>query len=179
MKRRSNKIISLFEFIKTGKFDIVELGLSKEQIINLFCKPDNKNDMKNNMSIWNYSTFELHFYKDNLMALWCDNLSYLKNPHKKQFRFDKWVFSRPKLLTFSYFCSVLKKEQIGYKAYETFFKYSNNHLADNIILYIDNTNVHIYFEDTDDTATSIMQYHLVGIGCSECKSLDNTKEITI
>ena len=179
MKRRSDKVVSLYEFIRTGRFYVVELGFTKERILTEFCKPDDKYDLDNGMSIWSYSTFEFHFLEETLIAFWCDNLVYLRHPHKKQFRFDKWSFSNPEILTFPYFCSLLDKERIEYTVKGTFYDSAEQLLPNNLILFINGTDVHVYFEDMNDNATSIHEYSLIGIGASGSRLTHNTKDIEL
>jgi hypothetical protein len=50
--------VDLFEFIKTGRFDYVELGQTKEHIRRNFCAPD---DASADDAIWRYGGMEFFF----------------------------------------------------------------------------------------------------------------------
>lgn len=158
MKPRNLRVVSLLEFIKTGNFGDLELGFTKQDVLTKFCKPDDKNYMGCGMSIWRYSLFELHFLDEVLVAFWCDGLQRLKNPSKKQFRLDKWVFANVKILTIDYFCKLLIDLGLIYEIIQ---------LDPSLILLIKDTNVNVYFEDIDENAKSLREYRLIGIGASE------------
>lgn len=176
MRRGAEKIVSLLEFIKTGKLDCVALGWTMEDVLTNFCKPDDKNDMGHGMYIWRYSTFELHFADNELFLLWCDGLRWLKNPTKKQFKFDKWLFKDTSRLTFSYFCSVLTKLDISFSVKGTFYD-KDKTLPSNVMLLVDNTDVVVYFEDYEDECESIEQYQLVAIGATKSHPQHNVREL--
>lgn len=176
MKARQNKIVSLLEFIQTGKLAEVELGWSKEMVLNSLSKPDCKSYMGHGLSIWQWSTFEMHFADDELYLLWCDGLRWLKNPLKKQFKFDKWIFRDTRRLNFSYFCSVLNELSISYSLKGTFYD-PHAVLPSNVLLLVDGTNVRVYFEDYDTISESIEQYQLVAIGATQSTSSPSERDL--
>ncbi|MDR2948360.1 MAG: hypothetical protein LBV71_04050 [Prevotella sp.] len=161
--------ITLLDFIKTGKFGTVQVGQSLENILDTFPLPDDIWDADNDTYIWSYSVFEFHFISGQLTLLWCDNLSYLENPDKKQFELDKWLLDEPNNMTFSYFCSLLDKEDIKYSLRGSFFTSEEQKLPDNVILSVNGADTEIYFEDTEEKATSISEYNLVAIGATQFK----------
>lgn len=176
MKRGTKEIVSLFEFIRAGKLDDVELGWTKDDVLTKFYKPDDKSYMGQGMSIWRYSTFEFHFANGELFLLWCDNLRWLKNPTKKQFKFDKWIFKDTSLLTFSYFCSKLTKYQISFSTKGTFYD-EEAELPSNVMLFVEGTDIVIYFEDYEKECELVEQYYLVAIGASKTHSEHNVREL--
>ncbi|MFV0331657.1 MAG: hypothetical protein ACK5KL_17855 [Dysgonomonas sp.] len=161
--------ITLLDFIKMGKFGTVQVGQSLENILDTFPLPDDIWDADNDTYIWSYSVFEFHFISGQLTLLWCDNLSYLENPGKKQFELDKWLLDEPNNMTFSYFCSLLDKEDIKYSLRGSFFTSEEQKLPDNVILSVNGADTEIYFEDTEEKATSISEYNLVAIGATQFK----------
>lgn len=161
--------ITLLDFIKTGKFGTVQVGQSLENILDTFPLPDDIWDADNDTYIWSYSVFEFHFISGQLTLLWCDNLSCLENPDKKQFELDKWLLDEPNNMTFSYFCSLLDKEDIKYSLRGSFFTSEEQELPDNVILSVNGADTEIYFEDIEEKATSISEYNLVAIGATQFK----------
>lgn len=176
MRRGATKIISLLQFIETSKLENLELGWTKEDVLSKFYKPDDRSYMGHGMSIWRYSTFELHFADDKLSLLWCDNLRWLKNPIKKQFKFDKWILKDTSLLTFSYFCSKLNEHKIPFSTKGTFYDKAKA-LPTNVMLFVDDTDTVVYFEDYEEESDSIEQYQLVAIGASKTHPQHNVREL--
>lgn len=161
--------ISLLDFIKTGKFGNIRVGQSMHYVRDNFPEPDDIWDAGNDTCIWSYGVFEFHFISGQLTLLWCDNLSYLENPGKKQYRLDKWLLDEPNNMTFSYFCSLLDQEGIKYSLRGSFFTSQEQGLPDNVILSVDSVDTEIYFEDSEEEATSISGYNLVAIGATQFK----------
>lgn len=165
-------VVSILEFIKTGKFGTVELGQNTETIKRIFCKPDDISDMRHNMFIWRYGAFEFHFSDDILFLLWCDNLSYMFSPKKKQFKLDRWILDKYKDgLTLSKFIEAIKDEGIDYILKGTFYTAdSESLLPDNVMLCVTGTDSIIYFEDPLELSTCIWEYQIIAIGSSSLKS---------
>jgi len=161
--------ISLLDFIKTRKFGNIQIGQSIDYIIENFPPPDDIWDADNDTYIWSYGVFEFHFVSGELTLLWCDNLSYLGDPDKKQYKLDKWLLKEPNKMTFSYFCSLLDKEDIKYTLKGSFFTSKDQGLPDNIILSVVHADTEVYFEDTEEDAETLSDYCLVAIGATQFK----------
>lgn len=161
--------ISLLNFIKTGKFGSVEIGQSIEYIKSTFPQPDDIWDADNDTYIWRYGVFEFHFISGELTLLWCDNLSFLENPDKKQYVMDKWLLDEPNKMTFSYFCFLLEQEGVNYNINGTFFTSRDQGLPDNVILTVEDVDTEVYFEDVEEDASSISEYKIVAIGATQFK----------
>jgi len=163
-----DKTISILDFIRTGKFDIVELGFSYYSIIRELTKPDDVTRMTRGIYIWRYGAFEFHFFDGILITLWCDNLDYMYSPRKKQFKLDRWIIGKYKTgFSLPRFIEALHYENITFKIKGTFYSsISKESLPDNVILEIDNSTSFIYFEDIDDDAISYYDYKLIAIGSS-------------
>ncbi len=69
--------INLLEFIKTGKFDYVTIGKTKEWITANFPDPDFKTEPKNKLSCWGYGSIEFWFLDNKLNLIHTDHLEYL------------------------------------------------------------------------------------------------------
>jgi hypothetical protein len=162
--------ISLLDFIKTGKFGTVQVGQSMGYIRENCPLPDDVWDAGNDTYIWSYGVFEFHFISGELTLLWCDNLSNLGNPDKKQYELDKWLLNKPSKMTFSYFCSLLRQEDIKYTVNGTFYTSKDQGLPDNIIISVDNTDTVVYFEDIEEDAATVSEYRIVAIGATQFKS---------
>ncbi|QHT67816.1 hypothetical protein GXP67_14805 [Rhodocytophaga rosea] len=66
--------ISLYEFIRTGKFDYVKIGMRKEQLLQQFPDPEDwgMGTNQNTAKIWRYGNFELHFQDQTLTMIFND-----------------------------------------------------------------------------------------------------------
>lgn len=154
--------ISLLDFIKRGQFGNIELGLTKSDIEAKFCTPDDFWDAGQGMSIWRYSTLELHFLDETLVLIWCDCLELIQDTNK--FSIDMWLFNDLDKLTYQYFRSQLDRIGLRYSVKEN--NYSMNKLPDSVVLSIEETPVIIYFEDKRELQTSVEDYYLIAIGAS-------------
>src|SRR5690349_17646925 len=106
--------IDLLTFIKTGKFDYIKLGQTKEWIINNFPDSDDTYADNYNSPIWFYGDIEFHFNNDDkLFLIYSDRIDTLSGG--KSLRLDKWIFEKPEELTIQNVTSYLAKERIGYE----------------------------------------------------------------
>ncbi len=107
--------INLLEFFKYGKFDYIELGNSKQWIINNFPNPDgfNKSFFQKKCSIWRYGNLEFHFDGDVLYQIYSDYINQLNAGEHIQL--DKWILATPSKLTLLYVIEHLNNEKIEYK----------------------------------------------------------------
>ena len=71
--------LDLTEFIRTGKFGFVSLGISKEELENQKFPPEDwiNRQTKESSNIWRYGTFELHFENGVLIRIFNDYLDEL------------------------------------------------------------------------------------------------------
>jgi hypothetical protein len=106
--------IDLLAFIRTGKFDSIKLGQTKEWIINNFPDPDDTNNDNFNSPIWHYGNIEFHFDNDNkLFLIFSDYIDTLTGG--QSLHLQKWIFDQPKNLTTQNVTHHFAKERIGYK----------------------------------------------------------------
>ena len=83
--------IDILDFFKTGKFDYLKLGHSKEWILNNFPDPDDFGMGENLLTakIWFYGNIELHFDKSELFLIFSENINDLNGG---QFlKLNKWI----------------------------------------------------------------------------------------
>ena len=109
MKLKQKIEIDFLEFFKTGRFDYLKLGQTKEWIRNNFPDPDcgGFND-----NIWCYGNIELHFYKEQLFLIYSDYLSELNGG--KSLKLNKWILETPENLTLEFVIYKLNETQIDF-----------------------------------------------------------------
>jgi len=93
--------IDILEFFQTGKFDFLQIGKSKEWILNNFSPPDDWSNVKTlkQATIWRYGNIELHFDNQELVLIFSDYIEDLDGG--KSIVLNKWILDRPKSLTLS------------------------------------------------------------------------------
>jgi hypothetical protein len=106
--------IDFLEFIKTGKFDYIKLGQTKEWILNNFPDPDEMYKDNYNSPIWFYGNIEFHFHDDEtLFLIYSDYIDTLTGG--QSLRLQKWIFDEPEKLTIENVLRHLAKERIAFK----------------------------------------------------------------
>lgn len=168
MRRGFSKTISILDFIRTGKFGVVNLGLNYRSIIQHFHKPDDITRVNQGIYIWRYGAFEFHFFDGILVTLWCDNLDYMYSPRKKQFKLDRWIIGKYKGgFSLSLFIEALNQENITFKIMGTYYSsIPKQSFPDNVIIQIDSSTSFVYFENIDEDAINYYDYKLIAIGSS-------------
>lgn len=113
--------IDLLEFIKTGKFDHIKIGQTKQWILDNFPDPDNfqdSSDMRNN-SIRRFGNIEFHFSKEELFLIHSDYIDTMDGGESLELK--KWIFSEPKKLFLSYVLEQLNQQRINFRVeHQTF-----------------------------------------------------------
>ncbi|SFT39745.1 hypothetical protein SAMN05216474_0332 [Lishizhenia tianjinensis] len=79
MKFNHKITIDFEDFFRTGKFDYLQLGKTKEWVLNNFPDPDGMEDDKETIDrdIWFYGNLELHFEEDKLFLIYSDYITEL------------------------------------------------------------------------------------------------------
>jgi hypothetical protein len=88
--------LNLTEFIKTGCFGFIELGMSKTEIETQFFPPENwlNKKSKESSEIWRYGNFELHFNNTlNLSGIFNDYLPELNGGENINIK-DYWLLQK-------------------------------------------------------------------------------------
>ena len=110
MKLNSPIDISMNEFVKKGKFDCIQLGQTKEWILDNFPNPDNDcHSMSYKDTIWGYGSFEFFFDKNLLVSIFCHHLDFDGGDNLKV---DKWVFGEP--ITLIKFIEILNRDGVDF-----------------------------------------------------------------
>jgi len=115
MKLKTKIDIDLLEIFKTGKFNYLKLGQTKEWILNNFPDPDNysvdasvfEND------VWCYGDIELHFRKDStLFLIFTNHIDSLEGG--RSLSLNKWILNNPKYLALEKLLGHLVLERIDF-----------------------------------------------------------------
>lgn len=108
--------IDFLEFFKSGKFDFIKLGQTKEWILNNFPEPDSRFSgkmLKNAFDIWTYGDIEFHFAGQELFLIYSDYCTTLKGG--KKLKLNKWILSDVSKLKLLYVLTELNSNNIDYK----------------------------------------------------------------
>lgn len=106
--------INLLDFIKTGKFDYIKLGQTREWIFNNFPDPDWLTDNPDTYAnpIWQYGNIEFHFSDNQLSLIYSDYIDTLDGGDSLEL--DKWIFAEPQKLKLSYVMTQLNQQRISF-----------------------------------------------------------------
>jgi len=117
MKLKTPIEIDLLEFFKTGKFDYLKLGQTKEWIINNFPDPDcySSDFLTEEVNIWTYGGIELFFENEKLYLIYSDYWYEGKLESSNQIKLDKWIFEDIDKLNLAFVLKVLNTHNIDYK----------------------------------------------------------------
>lgn len=117
MKLKTPIEIDVLEFFKTGKFDYLKLGQTKEWIINNFPDPDyfDSDFLTEKVNIWTYGGIELHFESKKLYLIFSDHWYEGKLSDTRDIKLNKWIFEDINKLNFLYVLSKLNEHDIDYK----------------------------------------------------------------
>lgn len=118
MQLKDKIAINFLEFFKTGEFDCLQLGQSKEYIINNFPDPDGFNGSfmhpRKSGDIWRYGNIELHFDKGNkLWMIFSDYINTLTGGNNLILK--KWILEPPQELRLLKVIEYLNKEHIDFE----------------------------------------------------------------
>ncbi|AFM05582.1 hypothetical protein Fleli_3251 [Bernardetia litoralis DSM 6794] len=118
------KIIYLKEFIKTGKFATLEVGVSsKKDVINLMGNDFAFADFGDTQII-KYGCYEFFYWTEDeiIFAIQNDHLQFdcsnhteMINYENKNVKIDTWFLEEKKNITFEKIIEIIEKENINYK----------------------------------------------------------------
>ncbi|WP_103070112.1 hypothetical protein [Aquimarina sediminis] len=134
--------IDLLEFFKTGKFDYLKLGQTKEWIVNNFPDPDcyDPDFLAEEVNVWTYGGIELLFENKKLYAIFSDYWYEGKLDGSSQLELNKWIFEDVSQLNLLFVLTKLNEHNIDYKK-----------KTDNLgILLRLNSGIELTFENVDD-----------------------------
>lgn len=120
MKLSSPIEIDFLEFFKTGKFDYLKLGQTKEWILNNFPDPDgdfSKEELikGKDFNIWTYGDIELHFENQILYLIYSDYWYEWKLGGGDHLKLNKWIFDDISKLTLRFVFDALNTQNIDFK----------------------------------------------------------------
>lgn len=131
--------IDILDFFKSGKFDYLKLGQTKEWILNNFPDPDDFGMGNSLMSsqIWCYGDIELHFNKEELFLIFCEKIKDLDSG--KFIRLKKWILESPEDITLAFVIKQLNVQRIDYS------KSTDRFYSEYVRLFIPSSNVELSF----------------------------------
>ncbi|MBF0715674.1 hypothetical protein [Gemelliphila palaticanis] len=105
--------ISILDFLKTGKFGVIELGFSKWKVMSFLGENIEINNLINT-EILKYGDIEFHFSNDELIMIFCDSLRFLDKDLNvgDEIDFDAWIFQKSKVYSFQKVVHELKIEKM-------------------------------------------------------------------
>jgi hypothetical protein len=108
--------IDFLEFFKTGKFDYLKLGQTKEAIIHNFPDPDcyDLDFLTEEVKIWTYGGIELHFSNSELYLIFSDHW-YEGKLESDQLKLNKWIFENIDQLNLLFVIKALNEHNIDFK----------------------------------------------------------------
>lgn len=108
--------IDMLEFFKSGKFDCLELGRSKDWVLSNFADPDSvwDEDMQaGGFDIWTYGNIEMHFEKGKLFLIFSDNFEDFSGG--QDLRLKRWIFDDVDKLDLTFVLKALNNAEIDFK----------------------------------------------------------------
>ncbi|PSJ79329.1 hypothetical protein [Neisseria iguanae] len=102
--------VNMHEFLKTGRFDYIEIGQSDEQILQMFPDPDCTSQglvVKQGLNIWLYGNIEFHFSDGILNQICLEHLPFGSIDGGRSILLYPWIFSRPEKLNLNFVLSQL------------------------------------------------------------------------
>ena len=109
--------IDFLTFFKTGKFNYIKLGQTKEWILNNFPDPDNFDNsfLNEKFNIWTYGGIEFHFDKNILYLIYSDYWYEGKLKDVDVLKLKKWIFNDIDKLNLRFVLETLNTHNIDYK----------------------------------------------------------------
>jgi len=117
MKLKAPITIDFLEFFKTGEFDCLKIGQTKEWVINNFLAPDcyDASFLTEEVNIWTYRDIELFFENKELYLIYSDHWYDGKLTGGKWLMLNKWIFNDIQQLSLSFVLKALNTHNIDYK----------------------------------------------------------------
>ncbi len=113
MKLSTKIPIDMREFCRTGRFDCLEIGQTKELILSNFPDPDQTTaNRTTTTSIWRYGNIELHFNASRLWMIFSDYIGELDGG--PSLTVDPWFLCQPEKLTLIEVTRALHHERIDF-----------------------------------------------------------------
>ncbi len=164
MKFNRKITISLFSFVKQGKFNVLKTGQTRGWVLDNFPNPDGFEEGDNwrngEFEIFSYGDFELHFSYDVLYLIFADYQGKIDAGDSLLFT-QKWLFEKDtSALNLPFVIKGLKKEKIS-------FEIEKNSKLHAITLHLE-SKVALHFES--DESEELLDYLFVAFWLSD-KSL--------
>jgi hypothetical protein len=115
--------ISLKNFLRTGNFGFVEMGMKKEEVIAILGKPFCENEINDGIALL-YGWYEFYFWNENqqLFAIQNDSLQFKNCLHfeNQHFKLDTWFLQAGKMPTLQRVKQILDNTHIKYTEEEQY-----------------------------------------------------------
>ncbi|AEA43352.1 hypothetical protein [Fluviicola taffensis] len=124
MTQNKTTLISLKDFIKTGHFGLVKIGMTKDEVIKVLGQPDSDNDYGTGSGGMMFARYEFFYWQNNLKinGIQNDHLQADCSNHKEMINFknelwtiDKWFLQDNKNKTFGEVVELLNLEKISFE----------------------------------------------------------------
>ncbi|ATD65086.1 hypothetical protein ACFPVS_12410 [Neisseria weixii] len=109
--------VNIHEFLKTGRFDYIEIGQSDEQILQMFPDPDCTSRgliVKQGLSIWLYGNVEFHFSDGILNQIRLEQLPFGSLDGGRSILLHPWLFGQPEKLNLNFVLKQLIRHHIDF-----------------------------------------------------------------
>ena len=112
--------VSIKEFIRTGGFGPVKLGMSKQDVINLLGKAESDTDLDQTGSILIYAWYEFFFDHDDILRSIQNDNYRAENANtyefsNEKFRIDPWILNSDESQTIDSVARLLEEAGIEYE----------------------------------------------------------------
>lgn len=137
--------IDLLKVFKTGKFDFIKIGHTKEWILNNFPEPDDyygTGTTLESSEYWRYGNIEFQFSQDELTQISTQYIDSLDAGHN--FLIEKWILEHPDKLSVQFVIQSLLDQRIGFQV-----KHSSGEYLCQTSIGIMDSGIHLNFQPKD------------------------------
>lgn len=149
MKLNHKIQIDIFEVFKSGKFEFIKPGQTKEWILNNFPDPDDFEAGKTlqTADFWKYGDIDFYFRGDHLIQIFTDHINSLDGG--ENITIKKWILDEPKNLSLQFVIQNLIREQISFVVMHHSLEYHSQ-----ISLGLVKSCVHLNFQPIDSEVSN-------------------------
>ncbi|MCP1659665.1 hypothetical protein [Neisseria perflava] len=109
--------VDMCEFIRSGRFDYIEIGQSDEAILQMFPDPDCVSGglvVKKGWNIWLYGNVEFHFSDGRLNQIRVENLAFEGVHGGRSIMLRPWIFAQTEQLNLNEVLGALIRQHIDF-----------------------------------------------------------------
>ena len=133
--------IDLLNVFRTGMFNNLKVGQTKDWLITNFPEPDNiiNGDNLWESNYWRYGNIDFFFEENKLKEICSRSIDPLIGG--KSIEFDKWIFKQPDNLSLEYVLDILISEQIDFT-----LMHSENEIISQVSIGLIKSSVYLIFQ---------------------------------